>query len=157
MFKPYFYKKTKLSAELVICDEIPGKRMLFKAWKVMRSFWHTVTCPEFVDVDRNVIRHLEESFKMMINHAAKSVDAQRAVGGGVNVDVEWSSENDFALVRVYPRSNKYVIRIERDELGNVMITSPRMVFKNDIAGLNQARHVCGQVVQVAASMATSGE
>jgi len=122
-------------------------------WKVLRLWWHTVVSPEFVDVDINVIRHLEEAFKQMINHAAKSTDSQRAVGGGVNVDVEWVGvENNLCTLRVYPRSNKYVVTIERDELRNVMITFPRMSFTNDIPGLNQARHICGQVVQIARSM-----
>lgn len=153
---PYFFRKTKRNAEIVIHDELPGHRMTFSAWKVLRAWWHMVTCPEFVDVDRDVFRHLEEAFRMMTNLVAKSTGNKRAVGVGVEVDVEWSGDNNLAILRVYPRSDKYLITIERDELGNVMITSPRMKFTNDIPGLNQARHVCGQVVQVATSMMAGG-
>lgn len=153
MDSPYFLRQTKQLAVIVVNDELPDHRMIYTSSKVLRSWWHTVTCPEFMDVDRNMFRHLEESFKMVINHAARSLEIDaRAVQGGMDTDVEWANNNNLATLRVFPRSKKYIITLERDDLGNVMISSPAMKFTNDIPGLNQARHICGQVVKIATSM-----
>lgn len=151
MRSPYFFTKTKAAANIVVHDEYPGHRMTFSAWQILRSFKFTVSCPEFAGVDLNVFRHLEEVFRMMINHAAKCANAQRGVGGGTAVDVEWSMGDTVAALRVFPRSVKYIITLTRDELGNVTIDSPQMKF-SDIPSMNQAMKVVGQVVHVAMDM-----
>lgn len=153
---PYFLRQQKTYAVIVIHDLYPDLRLVYSAWKVLRSWWFSITCPAFIDVDRHLLRHMEESFAMMINHAAKAMDTGgRAVIGGTDVDVEWSQGNDVALLRVFPRSNKYIIVLRRDADGNVMITTPSMKF-GDLPSANQARHVFGQVVRVATSMGMGG-
>jgi hypothetical protein len=156
MKTPYFHIKQKTKATIVVHEEFPGHFMTYWAWKVLRALWFSVISPEFAGVDMSVIRHLEEAFKMMINHAGSSTDNPRRNGGGVNVDVEWiGTDNNLCTLRVFPKSDKYKVTIKRDELGNVMIDFPRVMFTNDIPGLNQARHICGQVVQVSTSMTKS--
>ncbi len=155
MKTPYFYLRNAKRAEIVIHDTLPGHRMTFTAWKVLRSISFRVECPEFMDVDLNVFRHLEDAFRMMTQHAAKVIESDHAVGGGMKVDVDWSEGNNYATLPVFPKSKKYIIVLERDELDNVTITSPKMTF-SDLPSLNQARRVCGQVVGVVTSMRRGG-
>ena len=153
MQAPYFLKRQKLSAEILIHNEHPYQRMKYSAWKVLRSFWFTVSTPQFVDVDINLVRHLEGAMQMMTNYAAQSTGNQRGVGGGVKVDPEWIGiDGSHCTLRVYPRSDKYLIDVSKDELGNILIDIPAMTFTNDIPGMNQAKRVLGQVVEVARSM-----
>jgi len=153
MQAPYFLTRQKLSAEILIHDERPYQRMTYSARKVFRSFWFTVSTPQFVDVDANLARHLESALQMMTNYAAQNTGNQRGVKGGVKVDPEWiGTDGSHCTLQVYPRSNKYLIDILKDELGNVLIDIPAMKFTNDIPGMNQARRVLGQVVEIARSM-----
>lgn len=151
---PFFLIKQKQDAMIVVSDQYPNQTMTYLAWKVLRSYWWSVICPQFLAVDILTMRKLEESLTMMANHIAKSlsIGGARPTAGGVNVDVEWhGTDNNHATIRIFPRNNKYIVTLLRDELGNVTIYFPRVIFK-DLASMNQARHVCGQVVKVATSM-----
>ncbi len=151
---PFFLIKQKTDAMIVVSDQYPNHTMTYLAWNVLRAYWWSVVCPQFLSVDLLTMRKLEEALTMMANHIGKSlgIGGTRPTAGGVNVDVEWvGSDNNHATIRVFPRNNKYIVTLLRDELGNVTIFFPRIVFR-DLPSLNQARHVCGQVVKVATSM-----
>jgi len=148
---PRFMERQKTRAKLLVHHEYPSQLMFFSAWKVRPAWFFRVVSPTLDGVDKNVLRHLEEAFKMMINHTAKSVDAKRAVGGGSS-GVIVVDEPEHKEVRVYLRTDKYRIILDRDLLGAVSISVPSMTFTNDIPGMNQAKTVCGQVVSLADMM-----
>ena len=80
MNTPYFYRKQRQSAEIVVWEELPGHRVKFSAWKVMRAWWHTVIVPEFIDTDPNVLRHLADAIGMMMNHAGFAMHREFGAG-----------------------------------------------------------------------------
>ena len=148
---PYFLVAQKQKAIVLADDYHPNQKIAFSSWRVLRSWWFVITCPQFLHVDRNVIRHYETAISMMINHADKNMNNNEKNAGGVKVDVEWSGDNNLAMLRVFPKTDKYIIIIERDAEGNVSITTPYMTFK-DLPSASQLRHVLGQVVEVVTSM-----
>ncbi len=148
---PYFTIKKKLKAEIVVHELYPYLRVTYVGWKVLRAYWLRVTSPQFIGVTLLVIRKLEEALSMMAAHINANLNIVDRIAGGVNVDVEWNADNSLAVLRVFPRSDKYLAIIHRDELGNVYVDFPRINY-SDLPSLIQARHICGQVVQVAESM-----
>jgi hypothetical protein len=152
MPEPYFLRKQETIAVMIVDNNYPYQRLFYSAWKVLRVLKYSVVFPEFIEVDLNLVRKLEEATRQMINHVAKSTKSKGGVGGGVSVDVEWEgTDNNRCTLSVFPRNSKYIIKIERDDLHNVMISLPGMTF-SDIPSLNQVHHICGQVVKIAASM-----
>ena len=151
---PYFLVAQKQKAVVLVDDLHPNHKIVFNSWRVLRSWWFTISCPKFQRVERSVMRRYETAISMMINHANKSMENKEKIAGGVKVDVEWSGDNSVALLKVFPKADKYIIVIQRDVNGNVAIDTPYMTFK-DLPSASQLRHVLGQVVEVATSMGRS--
>ncbi len=147
---PYFEKKQKLSAVMVIDGDHPAAVIVYSAWKIGRAFWLSVTLPKFEFVQKDVFRAYESGLKQMINHICESLQTGRGAGGGVSGVIVEQDHWDI-VIRIFPRSDRWKTSINKDGFGAVTLSAPAMRF-GDVASLNQVKHVLGEMVQLAEAM-----